>query len=83
MLGSWTQIDFETLVGPNINSPKNAIYMTKTKYVAFGRFKFYLDKEAVSRFRGDLSLLSWRLIPFSTRIFPTSTKYGCPELANV
>lgn len=55
MLQSWTQIDFETLVGPNINSPKNAIYMTKTEHIAFGRFKFYLDKEAVSRFRGGLS----------------------------
>jgi len=24
--------------------------MTKAEHVAFGRFKFYLDKEAVSRF---------------------------------
>jgi len=46
MLRSWTRINFETLVGPNINSPKDAIYMTKTEHVAFGRFKFYLDKEA-------------------------------------
>ncbi len=54
MLRSWTEIDFETLVGPNINSPTNAIYMTKVEHASFGHFKFYLDKEEVGRFRGDL-----------------------------
>lgn len=48
MLRAWTRIDFETLVGSNINSPANAIYMTKTEHVSFGRFKFYFDKDAVS-----------------------------------
>ncbi len=47
MLQSWTQIDFKT---PNINSPTNAVYMTKVEHAAFGNFEFYLDKEAVSRF---------------------------------
>ncbi len=50
MLQSWTQIDFKTLVGPNINSPTNAVYMTKVEHASFGHFEFYLDKEAVSRF---------------------------------
>jgi hypothetical protein len=59
MLQSWTQINFR-----NINSPTNAIYMTKTEHAAFGRFEFYLDKEAVSRFRDGSLLLSLGLILF-------------------
>jgi hypothetical protein len=50
MLRSWTRIDFMALVGSNINSPTNAIYMTIMEHLAFGKFKFYLDKDAVSRF---------------------------------
>ncbi|KAI9453266.1 hypothetical protein BJY52DRAFT_1290012 [Lactarius psammicola] len=73
MLLSWTQIDFKTLVGPNINSPSNSIYMTTEEHATFGNFEFYLDKEADSRFRGDSLPLSLRLILFSTQIFPTST----------
>ncbi|KAH9168291.1 hypothetical protein EDB89DRAFT_2074117 [Lactarius sanguifluus] len=46
MLRSWTQIDFETLVVPNINSPMNAIYMTRDEHDLFGHFTSYLDKEA-------------------------------------
>ncbi|KAH8995218.1 hypothetical protein EDB86DRAFT_2922821 [Lactarius hatsudake] len=46
MLQSWTQINFKTLIGSNINSPTNAIYMTKVEHTNFGRFDFYLDKEA-------------------------------------
>ncbi|KAH9171033.1 hypothetical protein EDB89DRAFT_1973712 [Lactarius sanguifluus] len=46
MLQSWTRIDFKTLVGSNINSPMNAIYMTSIEHDMFGRFEFYLDKEA-------------------------------------
>jgi hypothetical protein len=53
MLESWTQIDFMALVGPNINSPRNAIYMTETEHLNFENFEFYLDKGAVSHFRGD------------------------------
>jgi hypothetical protein len=81
MLQSWTQIDFRTYVGPNINLPTNAIYMTREEHVHFGCFQFYLDKEAVSLFRGGFFLLSLALTHFSTRIFPTSTKYVCPENA--
>ncbi len=81
MLRSWTQIDFRALVGSNINPPTNAIYMTKTEHDTFRHFDFYLDKEAVSRFRGDLFLLSLGLILFSTRIFPTGTKYISPQKA--
>jgi hypothetical protein len=68
------------LVGSSINSPTNAIYMTMMEHIAFGQFQFYLDKEAVSRFGGN-SLLSadLGLNFFSTRIFPTSTEYVCPE----
>ena len=78
MLQSWTQIDFKTLVGPNINSPTNAIYMSSEEHRIFGRFRFYLDKEAVSRLR-ELFLPSLALIHFSTLIYPTSTKYVCPD----
>ncbi|KAH8997209.1 hypothetical protein EDB86DRAFT_937136 [Lactarius hatsudake] len=46
MLQSWTRIDSKTLVGSNINSPTNAIYMTVTEHSMFGRFEFYLEKEA-------------------------------------
>ncbi|KAN0132173.1 hypothetical protein V8E53_009939 [Lactarius tabidus] len=45
MLRSWARIDFMALVGSNINSPTNAIYMTTAEHTAFGSFKFYLDKE--------------------------------------
>jgi hypothetical protein len=51
MLRSWTRIDFMTLLGPNINLPRNAIYLTTVEHRTFGQFKLYLDKEAVSRFR--------------------------------
>ena len=47
MLQAWTQIGFETLVGSNINSPVNAIYMTKTDHVSFAHFEFYFDKDTV------------------------------------
>ncbi|KAH8993395.1 hypothetical protein EDB92DRAFT_398703 [Lactarius akahatsu] len=46
MLRSWTQIDLRTLIGPNIDSPANAIYMTTVEHSTFGHFEFYLDKEA-------------------------------------
>ena len=49
MLQSWTRIDFMTLVGSNINSPANAIYMTREEHGIFEQFKFYLDKDAVGR----------------------------------
>jgi hypothetical protein len=49
MLRSWTQIDLMALVGSNINSPTNAIYMTMMEHIAFGQFQFYLDKDTVSR----------------------------------
>jgi hypothetical protein len=54
MLRSWTRIDFKTLIGSNINSPSNAIYMSTQEHSDFGHFLFYLDKEAVSHFRGDM-----------------------------
>jgi hypothetical protein len=49
MLQSWTRIDFTTLLGPNINLPTNAIFMTLSEHRRFGQFEFYLDKEAVRR----------------------------------
>jgi hypothetical protein len=48
MLQAWTQIGFETLIRSKINSPTNAIYMTKTEHVSFGHFELYFDKDAVS-----------------------------------
>ncbi len=50
MLQSWTQIDIKEVVGSNINSPTNALYMTNNEHLAFGHFRFYLDKDVVSRF---------------------------------
>ena len=58
MLESWTRIDFGKLVGSNISTPSNAIFMNADEHLKFRTFEFYLDKEAVSRFYGDLSLLS-------------------------
>jgi hypothetical protein len=80
MLRSWTQIDFEAFVGLNINSPTNAIFMTKVEHISFGNFDFFLEKELVSRFRGDLSL---GLISFSPRTIPTSTSCICPGSSGV
>lgn len=50
MLQSWTQIDFRRVLGSDINSPANTIYMTRQEHDSFGNFDFYFDKEAVSRF---------------------------------
>ena len=57
-----------------MNSPTNAIYLSMQEHISFRCFKFYLDKDAVSHFRGGLFLLTSGLTPFSTQIFPTSTK---------
>ena len=76
MLQSWTQIDIKEVVESNINSPTNALYMTNDEHRAFGHFRFYLDKDAVSRFHDD-SLLLMPMHP-STRMFLTST--GCEWL---
>ncbi|KAJ7049609.1 hypothetical protein C8F01DRAFT_1182500 [Mycena amicta] len=46
MLGSWTKIDLDALVGSNINSPENGIFMTRDDHDYFRAFKFYLDKSA-------------------------------------
>ena len=76
MLRSWTRIDFETLIGSKINSPTNAIYMSKQEHFLFGRFDFYLDKDAVRQFHGGLFQLTSGLTPFSIRITPTNTEYA-------
>ncbi|KAJ7212483.1 hypothetical protein GGX14DRAFT_361474, partial [Mycena pura] len=39
--------DLRKLVGSNINSPANAIFTTADEHYSFGRFCFYLDKQAV------------------------------------
>ena len=74
MLLSWTRIDFKPLIGSMINFPTNAIHMSMQEHISFRCFKFYLDKDAVSHFRVGLFLLTSGLTPFSTQIFPTSTK---------
>ena len=48
MLQPWTGIDFKALVGLNIDTPTNDIYMSREEHSNFGIFDFYLDKEAVS-----------------------------------
>ena len=47
MLRSWTGIDLDKLVGSKINTPENAILMCREQHLSFGRFKWYLDKDAV------------------------------------
>jgi hypothetical protein len=53
MLHCWAQFDIEKLAGTNINDPINAIYMTSNDHDSFGRFHFYLDKDAVGRLLDD------------------------------
>ena len=47
MLRSWTGIDLDKLVRSKINTPENAILMCREQHLGFGRFKWYLDKDAV------------------------------------
>ena len=47
MLRSWTGIDLDKLVGSKINTPENAILMCCEQHLDFGRFEWYLDKDAV------------------------------------
>ncbi|KAL9710821.1 hypothetical protein Ac2012v2_006359 [Leucoagaricus gongylophorus] len=46
MLRSWTGIDLDKLVRSKINTPENAILMCREQHLGFGRFKWYLDKDA-------------------------------------
>jgi len=48
MLRSWTGIDVAKAAGSKINAPENAILMTSGEHKGFGRFLWYLDKDAVS-----------------------------------
>ena len=47
ILRSWTGIDLDKLVGSKINTPENAILMCRDQHLDFGRYKWYLDKDAV------------------------------------
>ncbi|KAJ6609733.1 hypothetical protein B0H10DRAFT_1652538, partial [Mycena sp. CBHHK59/15] len=51
MLQSWTNLDLRKLVGSDINSPTNAIFMSADEHYSFGRFHFYLDERAVCLLR--------------------------------
>ena len=61
MLQSWMEIDIKELVGSNINSPTDALYMPSTWHVMIiaplDNSDFSLDKDAVSHFHDDLLLL--------------------------
>ncbi|KAJ7670527.1 hypothetical protein B0H17DRAFT_1141756 [Mycena rosella] len=46
MLQSWTNFDLQKLVGSNITSRTNAIFMSGDEHYSFGRFLFYLDEQA-------------------------------------
>ncbi|KAL9710801.1 hypothetical protein Ac2012v2_006338 [Leucoagaricus gongylophorus] len=46
MLRSWTGIDLDKLVRSKINTPENAILMCCEQHLDFGRFEWYLDKDA-------------------------------------
>ncbi|KAK0496638.1 hypothetical protein EDD18DRAFT_1163175 [Armillaria luteobubalina] len=43
LLRNWTSIDFRALSGSDINTPKNAIFMTSDCHKDFGNFQFYFD----------------------------------------
>ena len=47
MLQSWTGIDLGKLVESRLNTPENAILMCRTQHLDFGRYEWYLDKNAV------------------------------------
>jgi hypothetical protein len=67
MLHSWTGIDISGLVGSQINSPENGIYMNDVDHSQFGSFLFYFDK---------VEDLSDRCFPFTVPS-TTSTKCKC------
>ncbi|KAL9708936.1 hypothetical protein Ac2012v2_007752 [Leucoagaricus gongylophorus] len=46
MLQSWTGIDLGKLVESRLNTPENAILMCRTQHLDFGRYEWYLDKNA-------------------------------------
>ncbi|KAL9708594.1 hypothetical protein Ac2012v2_008139 [Leucoagaricus gongylophorus] len=46
MLRSWTGIDLGKLVGSKINTPENTILMCRDQHLDFGRYRWYLDKDA-------------------------------------
>ncbi|KAH9930880.1 uncharacterized protein B0H18DRAFT_854138, partial [Fomitopsis serialis] len=48
MLRAWTSIDIDRLAGSKINTPANGVYMSTFEHYLFSRFRFYLDKDAVS-----------------------------------
>jgi len=54
MFQCWTQIDVNNFTETNFDSPEDAIQMTIDECISFARFRFYLDKDAVSRFRDSL-----------------------------
>jgi hypothetical protein len=51
MLRAWTDLDIDQLVGPKINTPANAICMSRIDHSGFGKFRFYFDEGAVSVFK--------------------------------
>ncbi|KAJ7710848.1 hypothetical protein B0H17DRAFT_859167, partial [Mycena rosella] len=65
MLQSWTTLDLEKFVGSKINSSANAIFMPADEHDSFGKFRFYLDEQAVCPPRHNLRRprLTLRSIP--------------------
>ena len=57
MLHSWTGIGITNLVGTQINSPENGIYMNEIDHSQFGSFLFYFDKDEVREHLSTRSLL--------------------------
>ena len=62
MLRSWTGIDVAKAAGSKINAPENAILMTSGEHKGFGRFLWYLDKDAVSCLFNLFYLSDWLII---------------------
>ncbi|TFK41559.1 hypothetical protein BDQ12DRAFT_389414 [Crucibulum laeve] len=44
ILKAWSRIDIKALIGPNINTPLNCIFMTTAEHGFFGRFELYLEQ---------------------------------------
>jgi len=58
MLHSWTGIGISGLVGTQINSPENGIYMNEIDHSQFGSFLFYFEKDEVRECLTDRHLKS-------------------------
>jgi hypothetical protein len=79
MLQAWTGLDPHQLIGSNINSPENAIFMNDLDHNQFGDFFFYFDKDEVRNYY--IAVSGFHTVP-SIQIPPISTKCRWLESAS-